>query len=178
MPNPQNTHWLTASWCFRDHPKEDTPPPASFWGLGSRETMLELLHKGRGKSWYWFRKRASARLKGWMISPRLGRILEFPGMETCPWLVCSRCVFVCVWERERERVASQGVCACTKDPPLPLLLPIQLVGCDAVPFPWYPKSRGTVASRLKNKGPSPNLSPKCWNFTDLERGEGGTSERD
>ena len=110
MPKPSNTHWLTASWCFRDHPKEDKPPLPSFWGLGSRETMLELLHKGRGKSWYWFRKRASARLKGWMISPRLGRILEFPGMETCPWLVCSRGVCVCERESERERERERESC--------------------------------------------------------------------
>ena len=39
-------------------------------------------------------RRQVASPKGGMSSPRLGKMFELPEMETCPWLVQNRVVYV------------------------------------------------------------------------------------
>ena len=67
-------------------------------------------------------RRQVARPKGGMSSPRLGKMFELPEMETCPWLVQNRVVYVyvrvcvCVCVRQRVRDCFTG---CTPTPAQP-----------------------------------------------------------
>ena len=55
-------------------------------------------------------RRQVASPKGGMSSPRLGKMFELPEMETCPWLVQNRVVYVYVSVR-----ACVCVCVCDRE---------------------------------------------------------------